>query len=95
MEGKKNKVYRIVENNWYEHGAISTRHTNYHVEVQKKFLWKKYWSSIKESHYDYKRTIEFKTIEEAQILIERLKNAEIIEGWSRRVVYGDPEFEKI
>jgi len=93
MEGKKDKVYRIVENNWHERGKIST--TNYHVEVQKKFLWKKYWSSIKEDNWDHKRTIEFKTIEEAQILLEKLKSAERINGWSRKIVGGDPEFEKI
>jgi len=93
MEGKKDKVYRIVENNWHERGKIRT--TNYHVEVQKKFLWKKYWSFIKEAYWDHKRTIEFKTIEEAQILLEKLKSAERINGWSRKIVGGDPEFEKI
>jgi hypothetical protein len=34
-------------------------------------------------------------IEDAQKLIEKLKSAEIINGWSSKVVGGDPTFEKI
>ena len=95
MEGKKDKVYRIVESKFYERGEIRKDCTMYHVEVQKKFLWRKYWSSIKEPHYDHESTINFKTLEEAQKLIEKLKNTEKINGWGRRVVGGDPNFEKI
>lgn len=95
MEGKKNKVYRIVENNWYERGEIIDRNTLYHVEVQKKFLWMKYWSSIKEPNYDHQITIKFQTIEEAQKLVEKLKKEERINGWDEKVVWSDPNFEKI
>ncbi len=95
MEGKKDKVYRIVESNFYERGEIKKGYTMYHVEVQKKFLWHRYWSSIKEPHYDHQSTIQFETIDQAQNLINKLKNAERINGWSRKVVSGDPSFEKI
>ena len=95
MEGKKDKVYRIVENNFYQRGEISKDSTSYHVEVQKKFLWRKYWSSVKEPHYNHSYRIEFKKIEDAQKLIEKLKNTEKINGWSSKVVGGDPNFEKI
>ena len=63
MEGKKDKVYRIVESKFYERGEIRKDCTMYHVEVQKKFLWRKYWSSIKEPHYDHDSKINFKTLE--------------------------------
>lgn len=95
MEDKKNKTYRIVENNFYERGEIRKGHTMYHVEVQKKFLWYSYWSSIKEPHYDHENTINFETIEEAQMLIDKLKNGKKINGWGRKVVGGDVNFEKI
>ena len=95
MEDKKNKVYRIVENNLYERGEIKKGYTTYHVEVQKKFLWKRYWSSIKEPHYDHQSTIQFNTIDEAQNLIDKLKKDEKINGWGRRIVGGDVNFEKI
>jgi hypothetical protein len=95
MEGKKDKVYRIIENNFYQRGEISKDHTSYHIEVQKRFLWRKYWSSIKEPHYNYSYKIEFKRIEDAQKLIDKLRSAERINGWSERVVGGDPKFEKI
>ena len=95
MEGKKNKIYRIIESKFYERGEIRKDCTMYHVEVQKKFLWRKYWSSIKEPHYDHSYRIEFKKIEDAQKLIEKLRSAERINGWSERVVGGDPKFEKI
>jgi hypothetical protein len=95
MEGKKDKVYRIVENNFYQRGEICKDHTSYHVEVQKRFLWRKYWTSIKEPSYDHSRKIEFMRIEDAQKLIEKLKSAERINGWSKKVVGGDPTFEKI
>ena len=95
MEGKKNKVYRIVENNFYQRGEISKDSTSYHVEVQKKFLWRKYWSSIKEPHYDHSRQIEFMRIEDAEKLIEKLKSAEKINGWNHKVVWLDPNFKKI
>jgi hypothetical protein len=92
---KKEKVYRIVERNWYERGEINGDYTRYQVEVQKKFMWRKYWSSITEPNYDHRSAIEFKTIEEAQKLIEKLKNAERINGWGEKVVWSDPTFEKI
>jgi len=95
MENKKDKVYRIVENNFYQRGEIKKDSTSYHIEVQKRFLWRKYWSSIKEPHYDHSYRIEFKRIEDAQKLIEKLRSAEIINGWSEKVVGGDPTFEKI
>jgi hypothetical protein len=95
MEDKKNKVYRIVENNFYERGEIKKGYTRYHVEVQKKFLWYEYWSSIKEPNYDHQSTIEFNTMEEAQELVDKLKNVSRINGWVRKVVSGDPQFEKI
>ena len=57
MEGKKDKVYRIVEQNWYERGEIRMDCTRYQVEVQKKFLWRKYWSTIKEPNYDHNSAI--------------------------------------
>ena len=34
-------------------------------------------------------------IEDAERLIEKLKSAEKINGWSSKVVGGDPKFEKI
>ena len=95
MEGKKEKVYRIVENNYYERGEIKDCHTSYQVEVLKKFLWHKYWSSIKEPNYDHMSTIRFRTIEEAQDLINKLRSSERINGWSTKVVDGDPTFKKI
>lgn len=95
MEDKKDKVYRIVENNFYQRGEICKDHTSYHIEVQKRFLWGKYWSSIKEPIHDHSRKIEFRRIEDAQKLIEKLRSAERINGWSKKVVGGDPAFEKI
>lgn len=95
MEGKKNKVYRIVESNFYTRGEIRECYTNYHVEVGKKFLWIKYWTSIKEPDYDSSRRIEFKTIEEAQDLVNKLKREEKINGWAHKVVWLDPNFKKI
>jgi len=95
MESKKDKIYRIVESNWYERGEIRKDHTSYHVEVQKKFLWKKYWSAITEPNYDHRSAIKFKTLEEAQKLIEKLKKEERINGWGEKVVWSDPTFEKI
>ena len=41
------------------------------------------------------RAMPFKTLEEAQKLIEKLKSAEKINGWGRKVVGGDPNFQKI
>jgi hypothetical protein len=95
MESKKNKVYRIVESNFYERGEVRKDCTMYHVEVQKKFLWYSYWSSIKEPNYEHESIINFKTLEEAQNLIDKLKKDERINGWGRRVVGGDANFEKI
>jgi len=95
MEGKKDKVYRIVESNFYERGEIRTDCTRYQVEVQKKFLWRKYWSTIKEPNYDHDSAIQFRTLEEAQKLVEKLKKAERINGWGEKVVWADPSFEKI
>ena len=95
MEDKKNKAYRIVESKFYERGEIRKDCTMYHVEVQKKFLWYSYWSSIKEPNYDHESTINFKTLEGAQDLIDKLKNGEKINGWGRKVVGGDPTFKKI
>lgn len=95
MEGKKDKIYRIVEQNWYERGEIRTDCTRYQVEVQKKFLWRKYWSTIKEPNYDHNSAIQFRTLEEAQKLIEKLKKEERINGWGEKVVWSDPTFEKI
>jgi hypothetical protein len=95
MEGKKDKVYRIVEQNWYERGEIRMDCTRYQVEVQKKFLWRKYWSAIKEPNYDHSSAIQFRTLEEAQKLVEKLKKEEKINGWGEKVVWSDPNFEKI
>lgn len=33
MEDKKDKVYRIVENNFYQRGEIFKDSTSYHVKV--------------------------------------------------------------
>jgi hypothetical protein len=94
MKNKERK-YRIVESNWYERGEISIDHTRYHVEVQKKFLWRNYWSPITEPNYDHRSTIMFKSLKEAEKLIEKLKNDEKINGWGEKVVWSDPTFEKI
>ena len=68
-KGMKEKVYRIMQEFWYDKGEILQEHTRYYVEVQKSLLGFRYWSSIKEKEYDYYQPIKFKTEQEAHEFI--------------------------
>lgn len=91
----KESKYRIVEKNFYDKGDLRPEYTEYFIEVEKSFLIFRYWSSIKQSNFDRNYTVAFKTLSDAQKFVEKLKQNKKLHGWDKKVVWGDPEFEKI
>lgn len=92
---EKERKYRILEESFYDKGEIRSDYTRYFVQVQKSLLWYKYWSSIKQPSYDGGETVFFKTLDDAQKFVEKLKENKKFWGWKERVVWGDSEFKKI
>ena len=99
MRGKtknmKEKVYRIMQEFWYDKGEIMQEHTRYYVEVQKSLLGFRYWSSIKEMQYDSYHAIKFKTEQEAHEFIERIKKLNKFSGRETKLVWADPQFKNM
>jgi len=91
----KEKVYRIMQEFWYDKGEILQEHTRYYVEVQKSLLGFRYWSSIKEKEYDYYQPIKFKTEQEAHEFIERIKRSNKFSGRETKLVWADPQFKNM
>jgi len=90
----KDKKYRIVESKYYNRGEANNS-THYEVRFMKRFLWFKWWSPLTEPAYDCNNTMRFKTIEEAEDVLEKHKNGNPINGWKERIVYADPDFKTI
>lgn len=88
------KRYRITRHTYYQKGEAQNS-THYEVQVYKKFLWWYVWRTVKEPHYEYSRSIQFETMEDAVEFIEKLKNGNIANGWKVDTVWSDPYFEKI
>jgi hypothetical protein len=88
------KRYRIIESTYYNRGE-SKNSTHYEIQVFKKFLWISWWSSLKESYGEADCPITLQTLDEAQRLLERIRNGNPIKGWKEKVVMSDPEFQKI
>lgn len=87
--------YRVIKNTLFDNGEPSSDHTYFEVQKWKKFLWWYRWSTISKPDYDSRSAIQFKTMEEALEFVQKLKEGSPAYGWKEKVVWSDPEFQKI
>jgi hypothetical protein len=81
-ENKVTKVkFRIVVNQYNEYNEVNSD-VYYTVQIQKKFLWFKYWCNLEHTVSDedcpFKEVTKFKTIEDAKEFISILKKIKTI-----------------
>lgn len=84
---KKNPIYRVIKNTYYEQCDI--KRTYYSVQKERKFLWWTFWSTLKETNCGmgdcYKVDIKFETESHAIHAIKNLQQGMLADGWVEEV----------
>jgi hypothetical protein len=81
--------YKIIFNEYRdEYGVVTNSH--YTIQIQRKFLFFKYWSTITHEISGwgdlYTTETNFRTLEDAKEFIENLNKSGVLDKWSQTVV---------
>lgn len=80
-------IYRIIKHTYFEKCDVNREY--YTIQYQYKFLWWKFWSTIKQMDCGwgdcYKHAIQFNTESDAIYAIKKLENGNIPDGWTQEV----------
>lgn len=80
-------IYRIIKNTFYEKYEVKTEY--YSIQIQRKFLGFKYWSTLKNTQYvwieKFRDVMSFRTESDAIYAIKKMMNGAKLEGWEETV----------